>query len=329
MARQTKDEKQKNEIGFLSRWSARKEQVSKGEIVPDDEPKSAFENSDEFKLREGENLKEQDDALTDEELLEKYNLPNPEQVENEAGLDRFLNGDFPGRIRQMALRRLWHMNPLFGEVCEMVEYGEDYTDAATVIEGMQTAYQVGKGYKTKAEELEVSDSAEGNVVEGDLAEGDAVEGDVSEGDVSEGDVAEVDVAEVDVAEGDLAEGNNKDEELANKMINFMQDGAVFNDNALGASGVDAEDYILPENDVVLPPRDQREKGQTIANVTSHSAPENMPASNVLPTKVESAENASDRDTLSEVVHKNELGFKSPEPIVLPTRMNFVKPKNSD
>ena len=153
MARQTKDEKQKNEIGFLSRWSARKEQVSKGEIVPDDEPKSAFENSDEFKLRDGENLKEQDDALTDEELLEKYNLPNPEQVENEAGLDPFLNGDFPGRIRQMALRRLWHMSPLFGEVCEMVEYGEDYTDSATVIEGMQTAYQVGKGYKTEAEEL--------------------------------------------------------------------------------------------------------------------------------------------------------------------------------
>ena len=55
----------------------------------------------------------------------------------------------------------------------------------------------------------------------------------------------------------------------------------------------------------------------------------MPASNVLPTKVESAENASDRNTLSEVVHKNEPGFKSPEPIVRPTRMNFVKPKNSD
>ena len=101
---------------------------------------------------------------------------------------------------------------------------------------------VGKGYKTKAEELEVSDSAEGNVVEGDLAEG-AVEGDVSEGDVSEGDVsvgdvsegdvAEVDVAEVDVAEGDSVEGNNKDEELANKMINFMQDGVVFNDKCLG------------------------------------------------------------------------------------------------
>ena len=61
MARQTKDEKKKND-GFLSRWSARKEQIAKGEIVPDDE-KSAFENSDEFKLREGENLKEQDETV--------------------------------------------------------------------------------------------------------------------------------------------------------------------------------------------------------------------------------------------------------------------------
>ena len=32
---------------------------------------------------------------------------------------------------------------------DRVEYGEDYTDAATVIDGMQTAYQVGKGYLNK------------------------------------------------------------------------------------------------------------------------------------------------------------------------------------
>ena len=49
----------------------------------------------------------------------------------------------------MALRRLWRINPFFGFVDEMVEYGEDYTDAATVIEGMQTAYQAGKGYLQK------------------------------------------------------------------------------------------------------------------------------------------------------------------------------------
>ena len=50
----------------------------------------------------------------------------------------------------MALRRLWRINPFFGFVDDMVEYGEDYTDAATVIDGMQTAYQVGKGYLQRA-----------------------------------------------------------------------------------------------------------------------------------------------------------------------------------
>ena len=50
----------------------------------------------------------------------------------------------------MALRRMWRLNPMFRFADEMVEYGENYTDAATVIDGMTTAYQVGKGYLQKA-----------------------------------------------------------------------------------------------------------------------------------------------------------------------------------
>ena len=161
MARQTKDEKQKNEIGFLSRWSARKAQVSKGEIKPYDEPTDALESSNELGAGQDQTLTEQDEALTDKELLEKYELTDPEQVNDEADLDRFLHGDLPARIRQMALRRLWRINPLFGIVDEMVEYGEDYTDAATVIDGMQTAYQAGKGYLKKV----VEGGEDDNVVE--------------------------------------------------------------------------------------------------------------------------------------------------------------------
>ena len=59
----------------------------------------------------------------------------------------------------MALRRLWRINPFFGIVDDMVEYGEDYTDAATVIDGMQTAYQAGKGYLKKAISPEEADEA--------------------------------------------------------------------------------------------------------------------------------------------------------------------------
>jgi len=142
--------------GFLSRWSARKAQVAKGDNVPDEPAGEAVEIAD------GEAVDKSDEeaALSDSELLEKYDLPDPSAVTDEAGLDRFFDGKTPERLRQLALRRLWRINPFFGVIDEMVEYGEDYTDAATVLDGMQTAYQAGKGYlqKTLAPE-ERGDSA--------------------------------------------------------------------------------------------------------------------------------------------------------------------------
>mgnify|MGYP007000357031 len=79
-------------------------------------------------------------------------------------------------LRQMALRRLWRINPFFGFVDEMVEYGEDYTDAATVIEGMQTAYQAGKGYlqKVLSPEEEAAEQAKLAAEEAPSAENDEI-----------------------------------------------------------------------------------------------------------------------------------------------------------
>jgi len=62
-------------------------------------------------------------------------------------LDLFFKDGIPDRLRQIALRRVWKLNPIirFADA-EINDYHEDFTDAATVVEGMQTAYQVGKGY---------------------------------------------------------------------------------------------------------------------------------------------------------------------------------------
>ena len=132
------------ESGFLTRWSARKTQIAEGLEVPEEALDDAALVADGADHQAAEN--DEDAALSDAELLEKYELPDPAEIEEEAGLDKFFDGKTPERLRQMALRRLWRINPFFGFVDEMVEYGEDYTDAATVIEGMQTAYQAGKGY---------------------------------------------------------------------------------------------------------------------------------------------------------------------------------------
>jgi len=168
---EAKEEANEGEGGFLSRWSARKSQIAKGEDVPDEVP--APEIAEDAGVED-----EEDAALTDVELLEKYDLPDPEAITEESGLEQFLNGKgLPGRVRQMALRRLWRLNPLFGVVDDMVEYGEDYTDAATVVEGMKTAYTVGKGYKkddVEPEEAEaLEDDSEAQEGDAEAKEGDA------------------------------------------------------------------------------------------------------------------------------------------------------------
>ena len=94
-------------------------------------------------------------------MLQEFDLPDPETVDDEEGLSRFFDGKVPDRLRQIALRRLWRINPLFAVVDDMVEYGEDYTDAATVVDGLQSAYQAGKGYMEKlAREAEAAKEAE-------------------------------------------------------------------------------------------------------------------------------------------------------------------------
>ena len=126
---------------FLSRWARRK--AGKQTEVDVLEEVTQTEQVD----ATGET--EEEAALSDEELCARYELPDPEHCTDSEQLDGFFDGQIPDRLRQLAMRRLWRLNPLFRFADEMVEYGEDFTDAATVIPNMQTAYKVGKGYLDK------------------------------------------------------------------------------------------------------------------------------------------------------------------------------------
>ena len=66
----------------------------------------------------------------------------------------------PERLRRRALRKLWLSNPALANLDNLVDYGEDYTDAALVIENLQTAYQVGKGMLQHVLEKEASEAEE-------------------------------------------------------------------------------------------------------------------------------------------------------------------------
>ena len=137
--------------GFMSRWSKRKsnlkhDQGNEKNIKGKTELQESNVNEQKTVIKEGVDESQYSD-LNDQELLEKFKLPNPEKIKKEKGLDLFFKDGVPDRLRQIALRRVWKLNPIirFADA-EINDYHEDFTDAATVIEGMQTAYQVGKGY---------------------------------------------------------------------------------------------------------------------------------------------------------------------------------------
>ncbi len=82
---------------------------------------------------------------TDEDILAELDLPDPDTLEQGDDFKVFLSEAVPARIRTRALRRLWRLNPVLANIDGLVDYGEDFTDAACVVENLQTAYQVGKG----------------------------------------------------------------------------------------------------------------------------------------------------------------------------------------
>ncbi len=113
------------------------------------------------------------EARSDDEILQELGLPDPDTLEPGDDFGAFMARAVPERIRRRALRRLWRSNAALANLDGLLDYGEDYTDSATVIEGLQTAYQVGRGMVARVREVAA------DAVDGDEAGGRAP-GDVAE-----------------------------------------------------------------------------------------------------------------------------------------------------
>ena len=144
MKNNDKDDNLENETSFLSRWSKRKSDSNEVSSKSEQNEKNTVDVKDE--------LTEEENKLSNDELAEKYEVTNPEKIDNPLDLRNILKENLPDRLKQVALRKLWKLVPAYGEISELVEYGEDFTDAATVIENLQTSYIVGKGYIDKVVE---------------------------------------------------------------------------------------------------------------------------------------------------------------------------------
>lgn len=148
----------------FSRWSQRKRAVA-AEAERDEVHDRALTRPDEG---EGhiKTAPEQVD-LTEEEVLERLGLPDPESLQQGDDFAAFLKDGVPEAIRNRALRRLWRSNPVLANLDGLIDHGEDYTDAAMVPETINTLYQVGKGMLRKVVQ---APDAEGEAVVAEVAQ---------------------------------------------------------------------------------------------------------------------------------------------------------------
>jgi hypothetical protein len=93
------------------------------------------------------------EELSEEEILAELDLPDPDTLVQGDDFSVFMAKAVPDQIRRRALRTLWRSNPVLANVDMLVDYGEDFTDAAMAVENIQTAYQVGKGMLKHVEEM--------------------------------------------------------------------------------------------------------------------------------------------------------------------------------
>lgn len=122
--------------GFLDRWSKRKKAVEQEEL-------EALEADPAAETLERE-------PETDEEALEVLRERDPELADEVAAIDIdeltydddfsiFMNKKVPEFIRRKALSKLWLSSPVLANVDGLNDYDEDFRDAGSIIEAVQTA----------------------------------------------------------------------------------------------------------------------------------------------------------------------------------------------
>ena len=146
-------------------WSRRRAAVAEEEVA---DLRAVEARGEEAELAEIE-------AKSDAEILEELNLPDPDTLQAGDDVRAFMAKAVPERLRRRALRQLWKLNPILANVDGLVDYGEDFTDSATVLENLQTTYQVGKGMLAHVEEMARQAEAETEAAEQDEALEDAEE----------------------------------------------------------------------------------------------------------------------------------------------------------
>lgn len=157
-----------DEEKFVSRWARRKAESRAGTVAEDEVPEEALEGAPE-------------DAAASDSPEDPEDHPamgiDVETLDYDSDFTVFMHEKVPEALRRRALRALWQSNPILANVDGLNDYDEDFTDSATVVEGLKAAYD--EAVRRRDEQAKAAKAKEGAPV---AADEEAVDGEEAEDD---------------------------------------------------------------------------------------------------------------------------------------------------
>jgi hypothetical protein len=141
---------------FIQRWARRKADAAQVET----EDRSAEDAPIETASVEGAPPARADDQnpadgkTDDAPEIDPSTLPDVDSLEADSDFSVFMQNGVPEELQKRALQRLWRLDPSFGHIDGLLEYGEDFTGNGLVAEAVNTVYKVGKGMVSDDAEVE-------------------------------------------------------------------------------------------------------------------------------------------------------------------------------
>ncbi len=144
------------EDDFLQRWSRRKAEARQGLRKKTAEPLPSGESVPSPAEGEAGPPDKAAAQAADESAFDDVDF---DKLDFTSDYTRFMQKGVPAAIQRRALRQLWKSDPVLACLDGLNDYDLDYTDAATVVENLKTAWQVGRGYLSE-DETEVETASE-------------------------------------------------------------------------------------------------------------------------------------------------------------------------
>lgn len=192
---------------FISRWAKRKAESRAGTLVEETDVQEVTAEAGETQtaaLTQGE--------ADVEELPEDHPAAgiDIESLNADSDFSVFMHEKVPQAIRRRALRKLWFSDPIFSTLDGLNDYDEDFTDAATVVEGLKAAYDEAVERRDKREAEEAAKAEAKRVSEAESEEPSEEDG-ASEGEAAgtEAETGPEDEVVAEVDDEDLEDGTDE------------------------------------------------------------------------------------------------------------------------